>query len=111
MTSELKILTVKEVAKILHVSTNYVYNNKCALGGFQACRSGRLLFSEHELQRRIRRNSNAISREERQMERSQDDRRQEADEIVQDKKRSQKVGGNVQSREIGRDENRHGILD
>jgi len=111
MTSEFKILTVKQVAKALNVSTNFVYNHKRALGAFQACRSGRLLFSEKELQEIIRRrDSYAIPREERQVARAQDDRRQKADKIVQKQKCGKKMGGNVQPR--GReDENRHGLFD
>jgi hypothetical protein len=111
MTSRLKILTVKEIAKDLQVSASFIYRNKHALGAFQACRGGRLLFLEDEIQRILRRKSNAISRKERQMERNQNDRRPEADEIVRNKNQSKKMGGDVQFRKIGRDENRHGIID
>lgn len=59
MTSTIKALKAKEVAKLLQVSENYVYRNKDALGAFQACHGGRLLFFEHELMKIIRR-ENAI---------------------------------------------------
>lgn len=111
MTPTIKILTVKDVAKVLKMSTGFVYRNRNALGAFQACRGGRLLFLEDEIQRILRRKANAISREERQMERNQDDRRSETNEIVQKQKRSKKMGGNVQFREFEKDANRHGILD
>ena len=111
MTPTIKILTVKDVAKVLPVSISFIYRNKHALGAFQACRGGRLLFLEDEVQRILRRKSNAIPRKERQMERDQDDRRSEANEIIQRQKRSKKMGGNVQFREFEKDANRHGILD
>jgi DNA-binding MurR/RpiR family transcriptional regulator len=111
MTSEFKTMTVKEIAKDLQVSTSFVYRNSSALGAFQACRGGRLLFSEKELKRILRGKSNAISGKKRKVERPQNDRRQETDEIIQKQKRSKKMGGNVQFRENGSNENRHGILD
>jgi len=44
-----KVLNVEEVAALLRVSTKWVYRHKTALGGFQPCRGGRLLFFENEI--------------------------------------------------------------
>ena len=95
----------------MQVSASFIYRNKHALGAFQACRGGRLLFLEDEIQRILRRKSNAIFGKKRKVESPQNDRRQETDEIIQKQKRSKKMGGNVQSRENGSNANRHGLFD
>lgn len=109
MTLENKFLNVKEVAELLQVSENYVYRNKYALGAFQACRGGRLLFFKNELIERIRRN-NAIQGEKRQMESNENDRREKINKTIQNQKRSIKMGGKIKSRGTGNVVNRHGIF-
>ncbi|MBT3388640.1 MAG: hypothetical protein HN417_11960 [Desulfobacula sp.] len=66
---------IYHVMKPIFAEINSSYRNRNALGPFQACRGGRLLFLEDEVQRILRRKSNAISKEERQMESSKNDKK------------------------------------
>jgi len=110
MIDAIKTLNVTEVAKALKVSVGFVYRNKHALGSFQTCRGGRLLFLEDEIHR-ILRGNNAISRKERQMESTKNDKRSEANKIVQNKNRSKKMGGKTKPRLLCGAGDRHGLLD
>jgi hypothetical protein len=110
-TSAFKTLTVKDVVKVLNVSKNYVYRNKHALGAFQACRGGRLLFSEENLKRIIGDNTDAIPGKKWEMESPQNDRWKKTNEIIQKQKPSKKMGGGTKHNIICKTEDRYGLLD
>lgn len=93
-----KVLTALEVSKLLRVSKGFVYRNKRELGGFQACRGGKLLFFENEILNRIRSQGAILRQEVRQVPGNQDDQRQAKEQDVQNQGRSKAMGRSADRR-------------
>jgi len=94
------MLTAKQVASILDVSTGWVYRHKDALGGFQPSHGAAVRFSENRIVS-IKEGRYAIPDAQRQMARKTDDTGTEKNEGVPHKTRSKKVGSRTGGGSMG----------
>ena len=91
--------TVSEVAKLLQVSTAWVYRHKHALGGFQLQNGGALRFPQNciEIQRK---DGYAVPNANGKMARYEDDMRTRQNIELYDKGGSQKMGSRTKSKRM-----------
>ena len=94
------MLTAKQVASILDVSTGWVYRHKYALGGFQPSHGAAVRFSENRIES-IKEGRYAIPDTQRQMAGKAHDTGPDKDEDVPHKARSKKVRGCTEGGSMG----------
>ena len=95
-----KMLTAKEVAKLLRISLQSVYRNRARLGGIQVVPGGSVRFPENC----IGEIGNALPDEKREMARRESYQRPEKDALISHKVRSKEMGSKTNSGRMGKRE-------